>query len=228
MEMNPAPRESLTTASWSFQEGYAIHQSSGTQISLRELFGKARLCRVGLSAHGYYKTPELENKPFYYYTQGACISEVEIDAITGRVKLLSADIVMELGTSLDSLIDRGQIGGAFLQGAGWMTMEELVFDSKGELKTHSPSTYKIPLITDIPEHWTIEILPNPEFNKNIFKSKAVGEPPLLLSASVWLAVKNALHYRKRGPSLKVPATGENVLAAWHGREGEENVRLVVP
>lgn len=212
---------------WRFIEGEVIHKS-GKRLLLAEVFSKARLNRISLSSLGFYKTPELDYKPFYYFTQGACVSEVEINEITGRVRVVSADIVMDLGTSLDQKIDRGQISGAFIQGMGWMIMEDLVFDAQGELKTHSPSTYKIPLMTDLPERMTIEILENPEFNKNIFNSKSVGEPPLLLSASVWLAVKDAIYHRKGLSSLVVPATPENVLDALLEWKTEDDGPLVIP
>ncbi len=213
-------------ADWRFLDGEVIHKS-GKKITLVEVLAKARLNRISLSSLGYYRTPELDYKPFYYFTQGACVSEVEIDEITGRVKVISSDIVMDLGTSLDQKIDRGQIAGAFIQGMGWMLMEDLVFDNGGELKTHSPSTYKIPLMTDLPEQMKIEILENTEFNKNLFNSKAVGEPPLLLSASVWLAVKNAIFQRKGTMSLPVPATPENVLNALLEWKVESDGPLVI-
>lgn len=220
----PTPTE---LQSWQFKDGFVIHSSGSLKVSLSELCAKARLCRVGLSALAHYKTPELENRPFYYYTQGAAVSEVEIERSTGKLKILRSDLVMDLGTSLDQKVDRGQIAGAFVQGVGWMTMEELVFDQKGELKTHSPSTYKIPLMTDLPEQWSIEVISNPEFNKNIFNSKAVGEPPLLLSASVWLAIKDALGAVQECPQLRVPATNENILSAMLDWEKESHERLVV-
>jgi xanthine dehydrogenase large subunit len=212
-------------ADWKFTEGDVIHKS-GRRLALVDVLAKARLNRISLSALGYYKTPELDYKPFYYFTQGACVSEVEIDEITGRVKVISSDIVMDLGTPLDQKIDRGQIAGAFIQGMGWMILEDLIFDRGGDLKTHSPSTYKIPLMTDLPGRMQIEIIENTEFSKNIFNSKAVGEPPLLLSAAVWLAVKNAIYLRKGPLSLPVPATPENVLNALLNWKEEINGPLV--
>lgn len=203
--------------SWHFYEGEVTHKT-GKCISIQELFTKARQMRVSLSSLGHYKTPDLEYSPFYYFTQGACVSEVIVDLRTGQVKVLAADIIMDLGQSLDEKIDRGQIAGAFIQGMGWMMMEELVFDQEGTLKTHSPSTYKIPLMTDLPQRFHIDLIANTEFKKNIFHSKAVGEPPLLLSASVWLAIKNALSYRVEKPHLKVPATPENVYRSLSLRE----------
>jgi xanthine dehydrogenase large subunit len=214
------------SADWIFAEGEALHRN-GRKVLLAELFSKARLHRVSLSGMGFYKTPELDYKPFYYFTQGVCVTEVEIDELSGRVKVVSADIVMELGSSLDEKIDRGQIEGGFIQGMGWMLMEELYFDHSGELKTHSPSTYKIPLMTDLPGRMCVEIMDNVDFNKNIFNSKAVGEPPLLLSAAVWLAVKNAVHYRRTLPTLVVPATPENVLKALVGATKEMHGPLVI-
>lgn len=204
---------------WEFAGGKVKHGQANLELTLAEVCRQARFCRVSLSGYGHYKTPELEKNPFYYFTQGACVSEVEVDTMTGMVKILSSHVVMDLGTPLDEKIDRGQIAGAFLQGVGWMIMEELFYDDEGELMTHSPSTYKVPLMSDMPEEWTIELIANPEFSKNIYKSKAVGEPPLLLSASVWLAVKQALAARKSDGELVVPATPQNVLAvlqAWKG------------
>ena len=180
--------------------------------------------RVSLSATGFYRTPDIhwdgetmQGRPFFYYAYGASIAEVAIDTLTGENRVLRADLLEDCGSSLNPAIDLGQIEGGFVQGMGWVTMEELWWDGEGRLRTHGPSTYKIPGSRDVPPVFNVHILedsPNP--HPTIFRSKAVGEPPLMLALSVWLAIRDAvasLADHRRFVRLDPPATPERVLAA---------------
>jgi xanthine dehydrogenase large subunit len=150
--------------------------------------------------------------PFLYFTQGVAVSEVEIDRFTGAMTVLRADLLMDIGESINPGIDRGQITGAFIQGMGWLTNEELRYDAQGSQLTHSPTTYKIPNIGDVPRIFNVDWI-DAENALNIRSSKAVGEPPLCLAISVFMAVKNALSYMTGGeiPKIYAPATGEEIL-----------------
>ncbi|MEX2453595.1 MAG: xanthine dehydrogenase molybdopterin binding subunit [Rhodospirillaceae bacterium] len=180
--------------------------------------------RVSLSAEGFYRTPDIHwdaatmtGSPFYYFTYGACIAEVAIDTLTGESRVLAADILQDCGASLNPSIDLGQIEGAFVQGMGWLTSEELVWDDKGRLMTHGPSTYKIPGSRDVPPHFKVHILEDaPNRVPTIYRSKAVGEPPLMLAIAVWLAIRDAvgsLAGHRLMPKLDAPATPEAILTA---------------
>ncbi len=176
---------------------------------------------MSISDYGFFKTEGLafdRNKglgnAFRYFTPGVAVSEVMIDTYTGQMKILRSDILMDIGRSLNQGIDMGQITGGFIQGVGWLTTEKLFYNAKGSLISHSPTNYKIPNIQDIPRDFRFAILEN-NLNKDhkIMGSKAVGEPPLLLGASVFMAIKNALTYRSGGATvmLKAPATPEEIL-----------------
>jgi xanthine dehydrogenase large subunit len=193
-------------------------------LSFAEAAEKTWLVRVSLSATGYYKTPDIHwdaetmtGSPFYYFTYGASVSEVVIDTLTGESRVLTTDILQDVGSSLNPSIDLGQIEGAFVQGMGWVTSEELVWDPKGRLMTHGPSTYKIPGSRDVPPHFKVHILedvPNPV--PTIYRSKAVGEPPVMLAISVWLALRDAVSRTgdpRLMPKLDAPATPEAILVA---------------
>ena len=180
--------------------------------------------RVSLSAAGYYKTPKihwngetLTGHPFYYFAYGAAISEVAIDTLTGETRVLRTDILHDCGTSINPALDMGQIEGAFVQGQGWLTTEELWWDERGDLMTHAPSTYKIPGSRDVPPDLRVHILEDaPNREPTVFRSKAVGEPPLMLAISVWLAIRDAvgsLSPDREPISLDAPATPERVLMA---------------
>ena len=180
--------------------------------------------RVSLSAAGYYKTPKIHwdgetmtGRPFYYYAYGTAISEVAIDTLSGETRVLRTDILQDCGSSINPAIDMGQIEGAFVQGQGWLTTEELWWDERGELKTHAPSTYKIPGSRDVPPDLRVHILDDaPNREPTVFRSKAVGEPPLMLAISVWLAIRDAIASLSPGGepiALDVPATPERVLMA---------------
>jgi xanthine dehydrogenase large subunit len=179
---------------------------------------------VSLSATGFYRTPKIHwdfasnsGRPFYYFTYGVAAAEVAIDTLTGEMRVLRAELLQDCGESLNPAIDLGQIEGAFVQGMGWLTTEELVWDNKGNLRTHVPSTYKIPGSRDVPPVFNARILQNaPNKEETVFRSKAVGEPPLMLALSVWLSVRDAissLSDYKLAPRIDAPTTPDRVLAA---------------
>ena len=177
--------------------------------------------RVSLSATGFYSTPKINwdrmkcrGRPFYYFAYGAAVSEVAIDLLTGENRLLRADILHEAGESMNPAIDIGQIEGGFVQCAGWLTTEELVWDNDGRLKTHAPSTYKIPACSDRPPVFNVHLWERGRNRENsIYRSKAVGEPPFVLGVSVLAAISHAIGYCGDGavfPELDAPATPERV------------------
>jgi xanthine dehydrogenase molybdopterin-binding subunit B len=192
-----------------------------TKIPFKDLVKQAYLNQVSLSATGFYKTPGIffdrelgVGNPFYYYAYGMSVSEVEVDVLTGESKLLRTDILHDVGDSLNPDIDLGQIEGGFIQGVGWVTTEEIKWDKKGRLLTHSPDTYKIPTVNDIPLHFNVKLLEGYPNEGTIRKSKAVGEPPLMLAFSVWLAIKDAISAvgnHEFEPAFSLPATAEVVL-----------------
>jgi xanthine dehydrogenase large subunit len=179
--------------------------------------------RIQLWSDGFYRTPKihydkttLTGRPFYYFAYGAACTEVAIDTLTGESRVLKVDILHDVGTSINPAIDIGQIEGGFVQGMGWLTTEQLVWNDKGLLTTHAPSTYKIPATGDIPEHFKIDLWPEPNREDNVFGSKAVGEPPFMLAISVYEATKDAVaNARVDGGAVQLtaPATAENVLRA---------------
>jgi xanthine dehydrogenase large subunit len=193
-------------------------------LSFAELAALSWEKRVSLSAAGFYSTPKIHwdfathtGRPFFYFVYGAAAAEVAIDTLTGESRVLRAELIQDCGRSLNPAIDLGQIEGAFVQGMGWLTTEELWWDAEGHLRTHGPSTYKIPGSRDVPPVFNARILSDaPNREATIFRSKAVGEPPLMLAISVWLAIRDAIaslaDYRL-APHLDAPATPERVLAA---------------
>ncbi len=192
-------------------------------VSFAELAHLAWFARVSLSATGYYRTPRINydratfsGRPFFYFAYGAAVAEVIIDTLTGENRLLRVDILHDCGRSLNPAIDLGQIEGGFVQGAGWLTSEQLWWNEAGELKTHAPSTYKIPLSSDVPAEFNVRMFDSPNPEKTIYRSKAVGEPPLMLSLSVFHAIRDAVasvsNYTVH-PHLHAPATPEAVLVA---------------
>jgi xanthine dehydrogenase large subunit len=180
---------------------------------------QAHANRIQLWSDGFYRTPKihydqaaLSGRPFYYFAYGAACAEVAIDTLTGESRVLKVDILHDVGTSINPAIDIGQIEGGFVQGMGWLTTEQLVWNDKGHLSTHAPSTYKIPATGDIPEHFKIDLWPEPNREDNVFGSKAVGEPPLMLAISVFEALKEAVASARAGAvRLDAPATAENLL-----------------
>ncbi|MDB9787024.1 molybdopterin-dependent oxidoreductase [Bacteriovoracaceae bacterium] len=200
-----------------------IHQNSGTEFQFKDIVEQLYKNRVDLSARGFYKTPNIhydlkrkKGTPFLYYTIGAAVSEICIDILTGELKLLRTDILMDLGRPINEGIDRGQIAGAFVQGLGWVTTEEVVYGADMSVLSHSPTTYKIPNIHDIPRQFNIELIENRKHSVNVRKSKAVGEPPFLLGLSVFSAIKMALYQFHGGDrniiKLQLPATHQEILS----------------
>ena len=177
--------------------------------------------RVSLSSTGFYATPKLQwdrkagrGRPFLYFAYGAAVTEVVIDTLTGENRILRADLLHDTGTSLNPALDIGQIEGAYVQGAGWLTTEELVWDNRGALRTHAPSTYKIPACSDRPEIFNVALWDQPNREDTVGKSKAVGEPPFMLGISAFFALSDAVAACGPGyPALDAPATAERVLAA---------------
>jgi len=179
--------------------------------------------RIQLWSDGFYRTPKihydkttLTGRPFYYFAYGAACTEVAIDTLTGENRVLRVDILHDVGRSINPAIDIGQIEGGFVQGMGWLTTEQLVWDNQGRLATHAPSTYKIPATGDIPNHFKVDLWPEPNREDNVFGSKAVGEPPFMLAISVFEALRDAVA-QARGDGaavrLQAPATAEAVLRA---------------
>ncbi len=193
-------------------------------LSFAELAQQAYLARVSLSATGFYRTPKIHydrrtfrGRPFLYFAYGAAVSEVMVDTLTGEYQVLRVDILHDVGKSINPAIDRGQIEGGFLQGVGWLTSEELWWNAAGELQTHAPSTYKIPTCRDWPADVRVTLFASGHNQEDgIYRSKAVGEPPLMLAISVLQAIKDAIaHVGGVGlsPCLNAPATPEAVLMA---------------
>jgi xanthine dehydrogenase large subunit len=178
--------------------------------------------RISLSGYGFFKTPGIyfdkekgEGHPFLYFTNGVICSEVSIDRFTGELKVQRSDILMDLGRPINEAIDYGQICGAFVQGMGWASTENLYYDSRGKQVSHSPTTYKIPNIQDFPREFSMNLIENEGNTVNIRRSKAVGEPPLVLGISVWTAAKDALRYCQDANvrDFKLPASNEEILMA---------------
>jgi xanthine dehydrogenase large subunit len=202
-----------------FEDGQ-VHVG-GAKLTFAEA---ATLChegRVSLSSTGFYKTPGLswdrlrgQGRPFFYFAYGVSCSEVVVDTLTGEYRILRTDILHDCGASLNPAIDRGQIEGGFVQGAGWLTTEELVWDDHGRLRTHAPSTYKIPACSDRPAVFNVALWDGQNRADTIYRSKAVGEPPLMHGNSVFLALSDAVAACGPGyPALDAPATPERVLGA---------------
>ena len=206
-----------------FEQGEAFDlRRPRRRIAFRELIRVAYEERVDLGARGFYATPGVDfnretgrGNPFLYFTNGAAVSEVEIDRLTGELAVLRVDILMDIGSPLNPAIDRGQVIGGFVQGMGWATTEELLYSEHGELLSNSPNNYKVPSIECIPRDLRVEFLEHPGDAMNLLGSKAVGEPPLVLGLSVWAAAKQAISGLSgspgRSPSLKLPATSEEIL-----------------
>ena len=191
--------------------------------SFAEVVSQAYAARVQLWSDGFYRTPKihydkttLSGRPFYYFANGAACTEVAIDRLTGEYKVLRVDILHDVGKSIHPGIDVGQIEGGFIQGMGWLTTEELVWDDKGLLRTHAPSTYKIPTVGDVPAHFHVSLWHEPNREDNVKQSKAVGEPPFMLAISVFEALRDAVARARNDASplqLDAPATPERVLRA---------------
>ncbi|HEY1315522.1 MAG TPA: xanthine dehydrogenase molybdopterin binding subunit [Steroidobacteraceae bacterium] len=205
-----------------FADGF-VH-AGAKSLTFAAMARSAHEARVSLSATGYYRTPKIHwnkdtkiGRPFFYFAFGAAVAEVAVDTLTGETELLRVDILHDVGASLNPAIDLGQIEGGFLQGVGWLTSEELYWSEAGDLRTHAPSTYKIPTVRDWPAAARIELLPAaPNAEESIYRSKAVGEPPLMLALSVFHAIRDACAACGPAgsmPHLPAPATPEAVLRA---------------
>jgi xanthine dehydrogenase large subunit len=184
------------------------------RISFTELVHAAHRERISLGERGHYVTPGLgPSQPFFYFTSGAAVAEVVINKWTGELRVARVDVLMDIGQSINPAIDKGQISGGFMQGLGWVTMEELRYGPGGQLLPDGPYGYKIPSIADTPGEFNIHLMEGTSFPPNVRSSKAVGEPPLLLGLCVWTAVKDALNSAKPGhkTELSLPATNEEIL-----------------
>ena len=199
------------------------HVRVGEQVlRFESLIQQAYVGQVSLSSTGYYKTPKIfydrsqaRGRPFYYFAFGAACAEVIVDTLTGEYKMLRTDILHDVGASLNPAIDTGQVEGGYLQGAGWLTMEELVWNAKGKLVTSGPASYKIPTTADMPLDFRVKLVENRNNPQDtVFHSKAVGEPPFMLGIAAWCAIKDAVaslaDYRAQ-PNIDAPATPERVL-----------------
>jgi xanthine dehydrogenase large subunit len=222
-----------------FKDGRIIDNrySKNCEISFEELVQIAFTKRISLGERGFYATPKLQfnwesgpekigqGQPYSYFTNGCAVAEVLIDKFTGATLVSQVDILMDIGNPINPGIARGQIVGAYIQGMGWVTTEELKYDEKGMLLSHSPTTYKIPNIQDLPHAFTVAWIDN-ENLANIKGSKAIGEPPLLLGISVWTAIKHALSFisKEKTIDLKLPATNEEILMfiSRHGLKEQES------
>jgi len=205
-----------------FSNGMVL--ANGAAMSFVQLVNAAYLARVQLWSDGFYATPKvhwdaqtLTGHPFYYFAYGAAVSEVVIDTLTGEWKLVRADLLHDAGQSINPAIDMGQVEGGFIQGMGWLTTEELWWNREGRLMTHAPSTYKIPAVSDTPAAFHVQLYRNQNAEPTVFRSKAVGEPPLLLPFSVFLAIRDAIAAAapdvNQAPPLRAPATPEAILDA---------------
>lgn len=211
--------EGISEAEITFKDGKV--QVGDSVLSFEEVVKSAYLARISLSATGYYRTPDLawdrqkgQGRPFFYFAYGVAATEVVIDTLTGENRILRADVLHDAGASLNPALDIGQVEGAYVQGAGWLTMEELVWDDAGRLRTHAPSTYKIPTARDAPEVFNVALWHGENRQDTIYRSKAVGEPPFMLGISAFLALSDAISACGTAyPMLDAPATPERVLAA---------------
>ena len=202
-------------------EGGQVLVNGKAVMSFNEAAQFAYQNRISLSATGFYKTPDLSwdrvkgtGRPFYYFAYGAAVTEVAIDTLTGENRILRTDILHDAGKSLNPALDIGQVEGAYVQGSGWLTTEELVWDDAGRLRTHAPSTYKIPACSDRPDIFNVALFENENRENTIHRSKAVGEPPFMLGISAFMALADACAAcGPNYPDLQAPATAEHVLAA---------------
>jgi len=209
-----------------FENGEVLFlQDPAKRIAFSDLVREAYNRRIALAAYGYYRTPEIHydrakgiGRPFFYFACGSAVSEVEIDIRTGQTRVCRVDILHDVGASLNASVDRGQIEGGFIQGMGWLTSEELVWNEKGHLLSHGASTYDIPTLGDAPPDFRVQLLSDAAQPGTIYGSKAVGEPPLMLAISVREAIKDAVAAGSNPPSgeeinLASPATCEAVYRA---------------
>ncbi|MBC6407212.1 MAG: xanthine dehydrogenase molybdopterin binding subunit [Rhodobacteraceae bacterium] len=226
-----AAQHQTTPDTLRFHKG-CVHVAGNT-LSFAQAAAQCYQERTSLSATGFYRTPNLQwdrvkgqGRPFYYFAYGAALTEVVIDTLSGEYRILSADILHDVGASLNPAVDIGQIEGGYVQGAGWLTIEELVWDEKGALRTHAPSTYKIPACSDRPERFTVRLFAGANCENTIYRSKAVGEPPFMLGISAFMALSDAVARCGDGrlyPALDAPATAERILLAVRRQQGIDDV-----
>ena len=205
-----------------FANGLVI-APGGKHVAFADVALASWQAQISLSSTGYYRTPEIHydraagrGVPFYYFAYGAAVLEVELNGLTGEHRILRADILHDVGDSLVPTIDRGQVEGAFIQGVGWLTCEEVLFDQKGRLLTHAPSTYKIPAVGEAPEDFRVTLLKGAPQDGVIHGSKAVGEPPFMLGIGVVTALRHAIASFAppgRDVTLRIPCTPEAILRA---------------
>jgi xanthine dehydrogenase large subunit len=222
-----AERHQVQPSAVTFVDGTV--KVAGESYGWEQVVAWAYQARVSLSSTGYYATPKIvwdrvkgTGRPFFYFAYGAAVTEVVIDRLTGENRILRADLLHDTGTSLNPALDIGQVEGAYVQGAGWLTTEELVWDGKGRLATHAPSTYKIPACSDRPRDFRVKLWGKPNREDSVGKSKAVGEPPFMLGISALMALSDAVAACGDGsvyPALDAPATAERVLMAVRRVEG---------
>jgi xanthine dehydrogenase large subunit len=216
------PEQKFDASKFAIENGVIADTSNPEHgIRFEELTRLAQLNQISLSSTGYYKTPDIGwdkqkgwGRPFNYYAFGMAVSEVQIDTLTGHVDHLRTDILYDVGDSINPGIDIGQIEGGFVQGLGWCTTEDIKRDSKGNLLNHSPDTYKIPSVRDIPRDFRVELMKNVPNPRAVRKSKAVAEPPFMLALSTWLAIKDAISAvadHEFEPELNLPATNEAIV-----------------
>jgi len=205
-----------------FHDGQILHPDlPDGKITFGDLTEQAYLNQISLSATGFYKTPDIHfdkekgrGKPFHYFAYGMAVSQVRLDILTGHHEILKSFIVHDVGDSINRRIDIGQVEGGFVQGIGWCTTEDIKWDERGKQLNHSPDTYKIPSVRDIPKKFHVELLENVPNENTIHSSKAVGEPPFMLAFSVWLAIKDAISavgQHQFEPDFQIPATNETIL-----------------
>jgi xanthine dehydrogenase large subunit len=201
----------------------------GEPRSFDDVVKAAYMNRVQLSATGFYKTPKIhfdkeagKGHPFFYFANGAALSEVIVDGLTGEYRVSQVDILHDVGHSINPAIDIGQIEGGFVQGMGWLTTEELLWDDTGRVISNSPANYKIPTAYDVPEKFSVQLYDEPNREETVYQSKAVGEPPLMLALSVWCALRDAAASfadYKINPPMNAPATPEEVYSAINAAKG---------
>jgi xanthine dehydrogenase large subunit len=206
-----------------FAGGFAIDSNNAARaIPFQQLCNAAYLQRVPLFAQGYYRTPEIHfdyktgrGRPFHYFAYGAAVSEVEVDGFTGDYRLRRTDILEDVGDSVSPLVDRGQVEGGFIQGVGWLTLEELLWDAQGRVATAGASTYKLPSWSEVPDVFEVNFLERAAESGVVLGSKAVGEPPLMLAISVREAIRDAVAAFGSGGAVTFasPATPERVFFA---------------
>jgi xanthine dehydrogenase molybdopterin-binding subunit B len=242
--LKPEESQSLLTSAATekdlvFTDGFVFHREHpDVKVLFADVVKKACLSRVSLSATGYYATPGIHwdraagrGKPFHYFANGAAVTELEVDGFTGMHRVLRVDILHDVGDPVNEGVNRGQIEGGFIQGMGWLTAEELKWDDKGVLLTHSPDTYKIPSIGDTPQIFNVALLKNATQKSVVHGSKAVGEPPLMLAISVREAIRDAVSAFGSGKSeiaLASPATCEAIWFAIQKRKQTKPVSIKRP